>query len=192
MKKIVIPKFSKVSLIISIILFCAYLFIRILIKFNTYIYLFGVSTQEIMPFITMPCVAFTMSAVAVLLYKNIGHKILVASVAVILSVFVLWYMLIGYAFSPYSKYFEYMSDDKEHHIVVNECSFLRAGWGYIYEKTSFCTMKKVGYYSTDDGYCPFSKDAFYFVWNENDFELHFPFIGSKNEKYRVVKMEYVK
>ena len=192
MKKIVLPKFSKTTLVISSVFLCAYLTIRILIKFNIYIYLFGVSKQEIMPFITIPCVASLIASIAVLIYKNIGHKTLVALLTIVTSFLIFSYMLLDYSFSPSSEYFEFTSNDKKHSIVVNEKSFLLSGGGVIYEKTSFCTMKRVGGYSTDDGFCPFSNDAFYFVWNENDFELYHSFFGSKSEEYRVVKMEYVK
>ncbi len=192
MKKVILPKFSKTTFIISGVLLCVYFFIRILAKFDIYLYLLGVGTQEIMPFITIPCVALIISAVAVLLYKNLGHRILVAYLTIILSFFVFSYMLLNYAFSPSSKYFEYTSDDKEHHIVVKECSFLLGGWGYIYEKNSFCTMKRVGGYRTDDGFCPFTKNNFFFVWNENDFELHLSYSGDSSEKDRVVKMKYAK
>ena len=192
MKKIILPKFSKIAFIISGVLLCIYILIRSLAKFDICIYFLGVGTQESMPFITMPCVAFTISAVAVLLYKNIGHKTLVTSLTIVISFLILSYMLIDYAFAPSSKYFEYTSDDKNHQIVVNECSFLLGGWGDIYEKTSFCTMKKVGDYTTDDGFCPFTNSAFFFVWNENDFELHYDDLSTSSEKYRVVKMEYAK
>ena len=193
MKKTVLPKFSKIAFIISGVLLCVYLLISILVKFNIYVYLLGVGTREIISFITTPCVALLISAFAVLLYKNISRKTLVVPLTIIISFFVFSYMLADYVFSPSSEYFEYTSDDKNHHIVVDERSFLLGGWGDIFEKTSFCTMKRVGGYSTDDGFCPFSNDAFYFVWNENDFELHYSHGGSKSEEYyRVVKMEYVK
>ena len=193
MKKIVIPKFSKISLTIAVILFCVYIFIRNLAKLNTYIYLFGVGTQEIMPFMTIPCVILCISSIAVFLYKNIGHKALITSLTIVILFLICSSMLLGYALSPGSKYFEYTSDDGEHHIVVKECSFLLGGWGYIYEKNTFGTMKKVGSYYTDDGFLPFSNDAFYFVWNENDFELHHSVFGTeRSENYQVVKMEYVK
>ena len=97
-----------------------------------------------------------------------------------------------FLFTMDATYFEYTSDDKKHTIVVNEGSFILWGCGDIYEKTSFCTMQKVGDYTTDDGFRPFTNDAFYFVWNENDFELHHSFYGSKSKEYQVVKMEYVK
>ena len=192
MKKIVFPKFSVICAIISSVLFSVYLLIKILIKFDTYIYLFGVSTQELMPFITFPCVALLFASIYVLLCKNIRRKALISSIIILLSILVFSYMLLDNSFSPDSEYFEFRSDDQEHDIVINECSFLLGGWGYVYEKTSFCTMKRLGRYSTDDGFCPIAKDAYYFVWNEDDFEFHYSFFGNKNEEYRVVIMEYVK
>ena len=192
MKKIIFPKFSKIALIISTILIAIYSLLTILKKFNIYIYFLGIGTHEFIPFITIPCAILLISAITVLLYKNFRHKILAVLLAVIISFFTFSYMLVDAAFSPSSKYFEYTSDDKKHSIVVNEQSFLLSGGGAIYEKTSFCTMKWVGGYSTDDGFCPFSNDAFFFVWNENDFELHYDFFADPDAEYKVVKMEYVK
>ena len=193
MKRMVIPIFSKIASIISGVLLCIYFLIKILEKLNIYIYFPGVGAKEIIPFITIPCVVLLISAVAILLYKNCKRtifKILVIVLFVIICIVVIYYMLFSYAFSPENTYFEYTSDDQQHTIVVNEMSFLLGGWGYIYEKTSFCTMKKVGEYSTDDGFRPFTVDAFYFVWNESDFELHYYFGNPSG--YRTVKMEYAK
>lgn len=194
MKRMVFPIFSKIALAFSGVLLCSYFLIRIFEKVNIYIYLLGTGATEITPFITIPCVALLISAVAVLVYKNCKHiisKILVITLSVIISIVVIYYMLFSYAFSPENTYFEYTSDDQKHTVVVNEMTFLLAGGGDIYEKTSFCTMKKVGEYATDDGFCPFTNKAFYFVWNENDFELHYDY-GSFGEEYRVIKMEYAK
>ena len=192
MAKIILPKFSKVTFIISGILFCIYLLIRILIKFNIYIYLFKIGVEVIIPIIIILVVALLIGAIAVLFYKNTKLKTLVVLTTTIFSFLILSYLSIFFLLTMYATYFEYTSDDKKHNIVVNEGSFLLSGYGDIYEKTSFCTMQKVGGYTTDDGFRPFSNDAFYFVWNENDFELYHSFFGSKSEEYRVVKMEYVK
>ncbi|MBE6718604.1 MAG: hypothetical protein E7574_05065 [Ruminococcaceae bacterium] len=71
-----------------------------------------------------------------------------------------------------NKYFEYTSPDKEHVIVVDieSSSDLHSDFysGDIYEKTSFCTMKKVGWFSK-----PSNCGDYYYVWNEENFEIHF-------------------
>lgn len=192
MKKISFPKYSKVALIMSGVFLGVYFLIKILEKFNVYIYLFRLGAEEIIPIIITLCVALLISAVAVLFYKNTKRKTLVVLLTTILCFLIFSYLLIVFLFSINGTYFEYTSDNKKHDIVVNERSFLLAGWGDIYEKTSFCTMKRVGGYTADDGFRPFTNDAFFFVWNENDFELHHSFFGSLNEDYRVVKMEYAK
>lgn len=193
MKRMVFPILSKIILVLSGVLFGIYLLIKFGEILNIYIFFSGVGAKEIMPFITIPCVALLISAIVVFLYQNCKHKTLkitVVALSVVFSICLIYFMIFAYAFSPVNTYFEYTSDDQHHTIVVNEMSFLLGGWGDIYEKTSFCTMKKVGQYSTDDGYCPFTNDAFFFVWNEEDFELHYYYGNSSG--YKVVKMEYAK
>ncbi len=192
MKKSIFPKFSKIAFIISGVLLCVYLLIRILVKFNIYIYLFKLGIEVIIPIITVLGVALLLSAISALFYKNTKHKTLVALTATIFSFLILSCLSMFFLFTADDTYFEYTSDDKKHCIVVNEGFFLLSGYGDIYEKTSFCTMQRVGGYITDDGFRPFTNDAFYFVWNENDFELHHSFFGSTDEEYRIVKMKYVK
>lgn len=180
-----------IALIINVALICIYFMITLLERANIYIYLFKCGSEEIMPIIKILCIIFLISAIAVLLYKNIKYKGLVVILTAAVSLVALWYSLALVVFGMNGTYFEFTSDDKKHNIVVNECSFLLVGWGVIYEKTSFCTMERVGGYTTDDGYLPFTFDEYYFVWNENDFELHYEYGGGFDEGYRVVKMEYV-
>lgn len=194
MKKPTFPILSKIALVLSGILLCVYLLIKALEKRNIYIYFLGIGAKELVPFLTIPCVALLIGAVSFFLIKNCKRmieKFLVVIPSLLVSVVVIWFMLFGYAFSAENKYFEYTSDDGQHTIVVSEQSFLFDGHGYIYEKTSFCTMEKVGTYSTDDGYRPFTNDTFFFVWNEENFELHYYF-GNGLVEFKVEEMEYVK
>lgn len=190
MKKILFPKYSKISSIVVGVLICIYFLIEILEKFNIYIYLFGLGAKEIILILTTLCAILLISGLAVLFYKNTKHKMLIIPLTLGLSFFVFSYLLINYVFSPSSEYFEYISDNQKHKIVVNEWSFLQTGGGAIYEKSSIITMKKVGSYVTDDGYCPFANDEYFFVWNENDFKLHYSFPSQSVEEYIVVIMEY--
>lgn len=190
MKRMVFPLFSRIALVFSGIFLGIYLLNKFLERRNIYIFFSGLGANEIMPFITILCVALLISAIAVFLYKNCKHKITVVTLSVILSISVIFFMIVAYAFSPVNTYFEYTSDDQQHEIIVNEKSFLLGGWGDIYEKTSFCTMKRVGQYSTDDGFRPFTNNAFFFVWNEENFELHYDYGNPSG--YKVVKMEYAK
>ena len=135
MAKIILPKFSKVTFIISGILFCIYLLIRILIKFNIYIYLFKIGVEVIIPIIIILVVALLIGAIAVLFYKNTKLKTLVVLTTTIFSFLILSYLSIFFLLTMDATYFEYTSADKKHNIVVNEGSFLLSGYGDIYEKT---------------------------------------------------------
>lgn len=189
-RKIVSNKFSVFSLISSGVFLCVYLIVRLLAELNVHLYLFGLASQEISSVAMLLCIVPAVCGAAVLLYKNIRYKIIAVIISAVPAFGVLLYSVMLLALASVGTYFEYTSDDKTHEIVVNECSFLLGGWGEIYEKTSFCTMKQVGEYTTDDGYMPFTQGAFYFVWNENDFELHYNYGAVNGGEYRTVKMEY--
>lgn len=192
MKKVILPHYSKIAFIVSGVLLGIYCIIKILMSLNIHVYFSGVGTQEIIPIIISLGIVVFISALSVLFYKNAKHKTLAVMTTVVLSFLILPLLLVFSFFSMNGTYFEYVSDDKKHDIVVNECSFILSGYGDIYEKTSFCTMKRLGGYTTDDGFCPFTNDEFFFVWNENDFELHHAFYGAPDEEYKIVKMKYAK
>lgn len=196
MKKFIFPKFSKITFIIAFVLFFTNFLISGLEKLGVYIYFSVISTQEIIPSVKILCVILLSCALAVFIFNNINNKVLCIILTVIISVLALAYCgLICFSeLSFESKYYEYTSDYNDHRIVVRESTWLLAGGGTVYEKTSFCTMKEVGYYSTDDGFRPFSNGAYFFVWNEDNFELHHAFLGASDDKsmYKVVEMEYIK
>ena len=198
MKKFTFPKLSIILFIIFGVLKAIQFLLQYLQKQGIYIYFSGFGTRQIIAVIIPLCVMLFIFAVAFLLYKNIPNKRWAFVWAFILTIVMLFVALPShafmFAFGYGSPYYEYTSDDKKHEIVVQDNSFLFDGNGSIYEKTSFCTMKRVGGYSTDDGLCPFRNDKqFYFVWNENDFELHHAFFGSeKPHEFKVVKMKYAK
>lgn len=144
MKKITLPKFSKIFFIISGVLLFIYFLLSVLEKLNIYIYWAGISTQEILPSAKILLILSLTSAFTVLMFKKIRHKALRIALAVIISVSSLVYcIMVDFSELSDSKYYEYTSDDKSHHIVVNEWSWLLAGGGRVYEKTSFCTIKRL-------------------------------------------------
>ena len=141
-KKIIIPKYTKIALIISAVLFVLYIFVKILKGCGIYLYLFGIGSDAIIQLLVTACGVFLISATAVFLLKNSKHKIIVA---IILTI------VIGYVTFIYSIFFlltyrgsgcydEFKSPDKKHTVVMYNTSFLLEGSGLIFEKTSFCTM----------------------------------------------------
>lgn len=134
------------------------------------------------------------SAIAVLLHKNVRNnllRVLIVIVAAIASCLLLLGACISAAFEPKS-YVEIVSDDGEHSIVIGEdCYVFSPYGGDIFEKTSFCTMKKIGRYNTKiDYYTPFSDGKYYAVWNETDFQLHYDCDGT-GKKYTSVTVKYL-
>lgn len=132
MKKIIFPKFSKIALSMSIVFLGMWILIKTLESFNIYLYSFGIGTKEIKPIIILIAIALLISSIAVLLFKNSKHKVLLVITTTILSILIFPYLLIIPLFSTNSTYFEYTSDDDKHDIVVEECAFLLAGYGDIY------------------------------------------------------------
>ena len=193
MKRPVFPLLSKIALILSGVLFFCYGLIKFLELQNIYIYISGVDAKDISPCLLIPGAFFLICAGAIFLFLNCKHiilRILIVLLALAVS-FVTYFYLLFSLMPTGSIYHEFISDDQQHTIIVNEQSILLSGFGEIYEKTSFCTMKQVGKYTTDDGYRPFSSNGYFFVWNEDNFELHYCF-GSGFGLYKVIEMEYAK
>ena len=193
MKKIVFPRFSKIALSIAVVLLLVNCLLRSLEKTGVHIYFSVMSTREISPNVEILCIVLLVIAFVVLIFNNIHCRGLCIALTVIISFLILIFcMLICFSSLSFeSKYYEFTSDYNDHCIVVNESPWLLGGGGTIYEKTSFCTIKEIGTFSTDDGFCPFSNGAYFFVWNEDNFELHYSIYGYENEFNGVVEMEYV-
>lgn len=192
MKRIIIPLYSKIAFIVSALMALLHLLIKISETQNLYFFIFKCEAQEFLVSIDFVCVIALISAVAVVIFKNITRKeikTLTGILTVAVSVMAFLFFSATAMFSIDNTFFEYTSLDGEHEIVVKESSWLLMGGGSVYEKTSFCTMKRIGGYSTDDGYRPFSNKEFYFVWNENNFELHY--CNGRGE-YTTAVVEYVK
>ncbi len=193
MKKIKVPKYSIFAFVCFGVLLIPYIILRVLELSDTYIYAFGTDSERMLPNIAFGLLVFGLSGVAVLVCKNAKRKKLAIILSVILIFLVLCFQAIHilHSLTKDSIYFEFISDNNEHQIIVKEDAWLLSGFGDVYEKNSDYTMKKVGHYTTDDGYRPFSNNTYYFVWNENDFELHYD-MGTGLNEYNVEKMKYAK
>ena len=90
------------------------------------------------------------------------------------------------------QYVELISPDGEHCIIIAEDVYPFSVYGgNIYEKNSFCTMKKLTKYEAEiDFYKPFSDGRYEIVWGENGFEISYDFDGKGT--YKTVTVEYVK
>ena len=186
------PLYSKIAYGVSAVGLLALLVIWAMKISGVYVFLFDMPTDILMSHIALYTFLVIISACIVNLIKKVPYGRVYMLIIVMVGLPTL--VILGdLALSDgVSIIHEYTSDDGNHVIVVDEKSFLLAGGGTIYEKTSFCTMEKVGEYGTDDGFRPFTSKAFYFVWNEEDFELHYAFFGPRDKEYQVIKMDYAK
>ena len=152
------------------------------------LWVFGLSSDELMPALGAAsgfCVVLFFSFY--LSSKNAKHKAVIAVVSVLVNMLVCAEAAFTYSRQPEYEYFEIVSEDKEHEIIIKEGSFLLLGEGEFYEKTSPVTMVRLGGYSTDDGYSPFSDNKYEILWNENGFEVVYSFDGSDITKKETVE-----
>lgn len=186
-----IPKYTKISLIVM----CVLLSIPyILLMLDGDPWIFGLSSDELLPILYLSALGFLLSGLIVLAHRHVKHKkrtvFISSAVSLLIMTYLIWLTVTCPPLPTASKTtFVFTSDDKKHEIIVNEYEY-PGPFGYIYEKNSFCTMKCVGSYSADDKFLPFAENRFYFVWNEDNFELHYDYDGTG--EYKVVRMDYAK
>ncbi len=187
-------KFSWISislLILSVLFWGCTKAVETMKKRDIIIYYLGVDTYNILDFLN---IAFTVAltlAIIVLLFQNVKKiviPIIISSVMVLVVSFYT-YLSLNLFFEPESKYYEFVSDDKEHTIIIRESSWLLSGGGTIYQKTSPYTLTPLGGYTTDDGLRPIRQNQYYFDWYDGWFEFHYNY---NDEIYKSVDCEYVK
>lgn len=191
-RKFVFPKFSLVAFIIGVVMIGFWHIVNKLEEMNYY-FCFGTLNTERLYFIIF-CIgtAFLICSLAWLMFKNIKWKWVSILISVVLALFAVWYLgLMSWSMNiSDTEFLKFTSADGEHSIMIMENSFLHGGIGDVFEKTSNITMKKVGDYSFNHVFNPVNKGEFFFVWNEENFELHYKAYDSG--EYKVLEMEYVK
>ena len=180
MKRIHFPIYSIIAFLI-VFLFSVFVYIadRLLDK-GIYFYTVpsGFTTGVLFVSIFMIGSVLFVSAIAVFLHKNVEIKwikIIVTILSALISVvFLVMVMISAVLFMP-QTYVELSSDDEAHNIIIGEdCYFFSPYGGDVFEKTSFCTMKKLGKYVAEkDFYTPFSDGNYSVIWNNDSFELFY-------------------
>ncbi|MCQ2475472.1 MAG: hypothetical protein MJ173_06155 [Clostridia bacterium] len=180
MKKPEIPLCSKISLIISAIVYIAYKVLKLLDGKGVAVYL-GRFTHVFALSAVSAAILFFAGGIIVLLCKNL-KKVPAFLMSAVIAAAAVGYSAMLFVFSESADYHEFITPDEKHEIVVCEKSFLLGGWGEIYEKTSPLTLKLLGEYTTDDGFMPFSSGNYRFEWRDNGFELFYDFGSGNIEK----------
>ncbi len=168
---------------VALVLYSVRLVIGIMSRNGISLWIFGLSTEEITPALGAVSGILVVLFFAVVMFKKYSKgKNFIVIVAVVLSMLIMGEAVAEYATQHEYRYFEVVSDDGKHEIIIKEGSYLLSGEGAFYEKTSLITMVKVGEYSTDDGYRPFTHNCYEIEWHENSFEVTYSFNGSEITK----------
>ncbi len=135
------------------------------------------------------------SGIAVFLHKNskkIWIKIIPTLLSALISIAFLIMVLSSTALFMPHTYVELVSDDEAHHIIIGEDRYFFSPYGGdVFEKTSFCTMKKLEkYVAKKDFYTPFSDGKYSVVWYDENFELHYDSDGN-GEMDEKISIEYL-
>ncbi len=180
-----------VLLCIAAVVFILRLAVGIMGRNDISLWIFGLSSEEITPALT------AVSGISISLFCGFylssvksKYKAVIALMSAVLSVLVMAEVGFEYSRQPEYEYFQVLSDDGKHEIIIKEGSFLLLGAGSFYEKTSPVTMVKLGDYSTDDGYRPFTDNRYEIEWYEDGFEVSYSFMGGGVTKKETV--QYVK
>lgn len=197
MKKRILPIYSIVAGVISLLLLAFLSFQYYLRKKEIEFYFSAdgfVAADMVFILVLIFCFLFV-SAVLLIVYRSNHKKWLKILTTVVVVVSIGCFLFVGSAsalFMPY-EYVELMSDDGEHCIIIAEDTYLFSIYGGdIYEKNSFCTMKKLTKYEAGvDAYYPFSNEKYTIVWGEDSVEITYDFDG-KGEIYKTITVEYLK
>ena len=197
MNKRFIPLYSIIAGAIGLVLLALLLVIQGLSEKGIALY-FGNTGLTASHFIL--CVALVSgvliaSAALLFLYQNVKKRKLKVFLALIVILAAGWFMFMGIATAAFMPvdYVELVSNDGEHCIIIAEDTYLFSVYGgEIYEKNSFCTMKKLTKYEAGiDYYTPFSDGKYEIVWGEESVEITYDFDG-KGDTYKTITVEYLK
>jgi amino acid transporter len=181
MKRIHFPKYSIVAFLI-VFLLSIFIFIADLLLDENGIYFYtgisGFTTGDLFVTIFLIGGGLFVSAIAVFLHKNLKLKwlkIIIILLSALISIIFLGRVMIANALVMPHTYVELLSDDSPHNIIIGEdCYFFSPYGGDVFEKTSFCTIKKLGkYVAKKDFYTPFSDGKYSVTWNDENFELFY-------------------
>ena len=196
MKKVFFSRYSVIALTVVFLFSCFVFVVERLEARGIYLYM-GSALVKIdmfgVPFLIFlfAGAVFLIGVVGRFMYQNWRFNRLRVVTAAVTAV-VVFIAFLGLAVTASlltDSYAEFASDDGEHRIVIGEDDIPPPSGGFVYEKTSFATMKLLGEYNTvSKFYTPFSEGEYYFVWNENDFELHYDYDGEGN--YAVATFRY--
>ena len=191
MKRIHFPIYSIIAFVMVFLLFIFVFIADLLLDKGIYFYtgMPRFTTGDLFVTIFLIGGGLLVSGIADFLHKNLKLKwlkiIIILLSALISIIFLVMVMISTTLFMPHT-YVELLSEDESHNIIIGEdCYFFSPYGGDVFEKTSFCTMKKLEkYVAKKEFYTPFSDGKYSITWNAENFELFYDSDadGEKDEK----------
>lgn len=103
-------------------------------------------------------------------------------------------LVITFIFNNDKNYFYFKAPNKSSTSVIEDGSFLLAGWSNFYERKGFIFIKDLKIQiTTDDGYTPFSNNNYDLKWLDNkSVELNYDYgTGAGEYKKTVIKLDQI-
>lgn len=106
--------------------------------------------------------------------KRVKGRLITLSMALVNAVSLL--LCVGcllVTFSTHSIYYSFCEPGGSHEIIVEEQSHHQGSYGGIYQRMNQAVMVRVGEYSVQKGYRPFTQRYYAITWEEDGFTLRY-------------------
>ncbi len=118
--------------------------------------------------------------------KKEKHRVLKAVICLAASGVMLYCIGVSGFFSRPYTYYDFTSPDGKYTVIAGEWSWLLGGGINFYERTNPLFVKRIGSFSTDDGYEPIKNGDYSSEWNGN---IMIFTANNGNGKYETVKIK---
>ena len=171
------------------------LVVTLVIKISLYIHkryydfwlLIGSIKGDTIEFFLCVLTLILLSVYLVLIISKKWNKILIVLAT---GLILLIYSSINLFFQSDSKYFYFKSPNGANTLVVEENSWLLAGWSNLYIKKNFLFVKGIDTkILTDDGYRSFSNNSYNLSWiNENKLSITYKFGNGEHIETEIIDL----
>ncbi len=177
--------------IILIILTAVFTFTSALVytiqEFDESVMLIGNISGDAIMRIMLICAAICLIIISIIaIAKKEKHRFLQIVICLMISVAMFWCVGISSFFSRPYTYYDFTSPDGKYTVTAGEWSWLQGGGINFYERKNILFVKRIGNFSTDDGYCAIKSGNYSVQWDRNVMIFT---ADNGNGKYESVNME---
>ena len=126
----------------------------------------------------------TVSVIAIIRKEN--RRYLKTVICLAASGVMLYCVGISSFFSRPYKYYDFVSPDGKNTVIAGEWSWLQGGGVNFYKRINFLFVKRIGSFSTDDGYEPIKNGDYSLQWDENKMIFK---ANNGNNYYETIEIE---